>query len=98
MASVRDAHVDALIFAAKIERDPMGDGASSAEAHEAGTLPGRATASMPSRGRAMAFAMADVPDTVPVKMESFLTADGDRIEEHTIRMATTPKRKASVTI
>ena len=90
MASARDAQVDSLIFAAKVDKDPMGDGTSLAQAQQ--------MAPMPSRGRAMAFAEADIPDTISVKMASFVTPDGQRVEEHTLRVVTTPKRRANVTM
>ena len=86
MAEARDAQVDSLLFAAKKENDPMGD-----ECEPSGNP-------MPSRGRALAFQEASLPKTVVLKMASFVTADGQRVEEHSLKVVTTPKRRTKVTM
>ena len=88
LASVRDAKVDELILAAKVENDPMADGSSGTSNAQP----------MPSRGRAAGFAIAKIPATISLKMASFVTPDGERVDEHTIRVVTTPKRRVSVTM
>ena len=87
MASVRDDHVDTLIHAAKVNNDPMADASAST-----------AMGPMPSRGRALAFVEAGLPNTVALKFPAFVTADGTRVKEIAIRLVTTPKRKAHVTM
>ena len=89
MAEARDAKVDELIFAAKVSKDPMAEASASDQA---------AASRMPSRGRAVAFEEAEVPDTISIKMGAVVTPDGQRVEEHTLRVVTTPKRGASVTM
>ena len=84
MAAVRDAEVDAIIFQSKLEKDPMADSA--------------AAKSLPSRGRAIAFAEAAVPAMISLKIQAFVTHDGQRVDDHTIRIITTPKRGATVTM
>lgn len=88
MAEVRDAKVDEIIFTTKVDKDPMGNASSS----------GQAPTRMPSRGRALAFENAKVPNTISIKMAAFVTPDGQRVEEHTLRVVTTPKRGANVTM
>ena len=88
LASARDAQVDAIIYNAKVQNDPMADGA-----------PAQSNAQhMPSRGRASGFADANAPATISLKMGSFVTPDGQRVDEHTIRVVTTPKRRVNVTM
>jgi hypothetical protein len=86
MALLRDAKVDEIIFTAQVDKDPMANASSS------GSAP------VPSRGRAMAFAAANVPDTISLKIAPFVTPDGQRVEEHILRVVTTPKRRANVTM
>ena len=53
---------------------------------------------VPSKGRALAFGRAGLPSTVELKLAAFVTGDGVRVEETTIRVVTTPRRKANVTM
>ncbi len=46
----------------------------------------------------MAFAAASVPDAISLKIAPFVTPDGKRVEEHILRVVTTPKRRANVTM
>jgi hypothetical protein len=83
---LRDAKIDQIIFTAQADSDPMANSSSS----------GSAQPQMPTRGRAMAFATAHVPDMISLVIAPFVTPDGKRVEEHTLRVATTPKRRLSV--
>ncbi len=87
MAKVRDAKVDEIIFAAQVDNDPMAD-ASSSDLAAANRLPGK--------GRSRAFDDAQVPQTIPITMKAFVTPEGQRVDEHTCRVVTTPKRGANV--
>ena len=89
IADIRDAKVDELLFAAKANKDPMADATSSDQA---------ASCRMPSRGRATAFEQAAIPGTIEIKVGGFVTPEGQRVEEHTLHVVTTPKRGASVTM
>ena len=80
MASERDLQVDKIIFDAKVEKDPMADSGLPAQAKP-----------MPSRGRALAFADCDVPSVISLKMASFVTPEGERVEERAVRVVTTPQ-------
>ena len=60
MAVARDAQVDALIFAAQVDNDPMA---------EASSLASR----MQSRGRTIAFEKAKIPSTIVLKMPACVT-------------------------
>jgi hypothetical protein len=88
LARVRDAQVDDVIMNTKMEKDPMADASSA----------GSNAQPMPSRGRAAAFAAAEVPASIWLKMASFVTPDGERVGEHTIRVVTTPKRRVNITM
>ncbi len=46
----------------------------------------------------MAFAAANVPDTISLKIAPFLTPDGQRVDGHILRVVTTPKRRANMTM
>ena len=46
----------------------------------------------------MAFAEANVPDTISLKISPFVAPDGQRVEEYILRVVTTPKRRANVTM
>ena len=85
MAEARDTKVDGLIFAAKVDNDPMADASASGS-----------SAKMPSKGRTAA--LASVPSTISIDMPAFVTADGQRVEGHTLRVVATPKRGAAVTM
>jgi hypothetical protein len=85
---LRDAKIDDIIFTAQADTDPMANASSS----------GSAQPPVPTRGRAMAFAAAHVPDTISLEIAPFVTPDGKRVEEHILRVATTPKRRLSVTM
>ena len=85
---LRDAKVDEIIFAAQADTDPMANASSS----------GSAQPQVPTRGRAMAFATAHVPDTISLEIAPFVTPEGKQVEEHILWVATTPKRRLSVTM
>ena len=87
LASTRDDAVDTLINSTKVDRDPMADSSSAAQASP-----------VPSKGRSAAFADADIPATVTLHMAAFVTPDGQRVDEHTLRVVTTPKRRGNVTM
>ena len=87
MASVRDDRVDALIHQAKVANDPMADESAAP-----------AMGPIPSRGRALAFSEAGLPNTVELEFPAFVSCDGKRVDKQTIRVVTTPKRKAIVTM
>ena len=88
MALLRDTKVDEISINTQVDKDPMSNASSSSSAQPP----------VPSRGRAMAFAEAHVPDTISLKIAAFVTPDGERVEEHILRVVTTPKRRANVTM
>jgi hypothetical protein len=88
MALLRDAKVDEIIFNAQVDKDPMANAISSSSAQPA----------VPSKGRTMAFATAQVPDTITLKIAPFVTPEGQRVEEHIFQVVTAPKRGATVTM
>jgi len=46
----------------------------------------------------MGFAAAHVPDTILLTIAAFVAPDGQRVEEHILRVVTTPKRRVNVTM
>ena len=85
---LRDAKIDEIIFTAQTETDPMANASSSGSAHP----------QVPTRGRTFAFEAAKVSDTISLTIAPFVTSDGKRVEEHILRVATTPKRGTKVTM
>ncbi len=85
---LRDAKIDEIIFAAQTATDPMANASSSGSAHP----------QVPTRGRPFAFEAAKVSDTISLTIAPFVTSDGKRVEEHILRVATTPKRGTKVTM
>jgi len=53
---------------------------------------------LPSRGRAVGFGEAKIPATISVTMPDFVTPDGEKINQHTVRVTTAPKRRANVSM
>ena len=86
MIKMRDAKVDAIIGANRVADDPMADVSASS--------------SVPvlSAGRPQVFATAKVPASIDVSFDAFVTPEGHRIEEHTLKIITTPKRGLPVTV
>jgi hypothetical protein len=85
---LRDAKIDEIIFAGQTATDPMANASSSGSAHP----------QVPTRGRPFAFEAAKVSDTISLTIAPFVTSDGKRVEEHILRVATTPKRGTPVTM
>ena len=59
---------------------------------------GAANIHVASLGRPQAFAKAKVPGFVEVSFDEFVTPEGVRIDEHVLKIVTTPKRGAALTI
>ncbi len=88
MAAKRDAEVDRLIREAKLQKDPMADEASKEQVAKP----------MPMKGRASGFADADLPATIILTLAPFVTPEGERVDEHRMRVVTTPKRRVNVSM
>ena len=86
MIKLRDAKVDSLIQSSQVADDPMADVQEGSTIH------------VPSLGRPQAFARAGVPGFVDVVFDEFVTPEGVRIDSHAMKMVTTPKRGAALTI
>ena len=81
LAFRRDDIVDKLIKSKRSAADPMAD-----------DVPDDERRNLHSRGRANQFAEAGVDAVVEVTLEAFVTPDGERIPEHSMKMITTPVR------
>ena len=85
MVRLRDNAVDAFIRSSSAANDPMADVVED-------------TSAVPTRGRPMLFANAQVPAVIEIAFDAFVTPEGKRIEAHSMRVVTTPKRGFRLTI
>ncbi len=81
----RDRLVDELIAKRKTDEDPLAE--CDAPVPE-----------IPSSGRVAAFANARVDNYVRVQAQHFCTPGGERVDDFEIKVLTTPKRKAAISI
>ncbi len=92
LQKVRNDAVDAYIMKSHREADPMADGEDASSNNPGDDMP------WADRGREKAFQVAHAPESIPLVMEAFVTSEGDRVPSHTIKVVTTPRRNAHVTL
>ena len=85
LAYQRDRMVDRIIAQSQHDQDPMADA-------------GAPLAQVESKGRLAAFGAANVPTFVTIDVPGFCCPAGERVPECSIRIVTTPKRRANVSM